>query len=115
MIHNISSNCPSFVIHNIDTTFYSPPNMEESTPYGYYQYPGIKDDSTELVLKNKLPYFFREKSFVNFWMAEDLFDLNTDDNGGEILVEVYVLGTFDFHLEFSFCLFMLFFSSSAFN
>ena len=80
------------LLNSIDTIFYAPSNMDETTGYNSYPYPGIKDDTEEIVLKTKLPYFFKENSFVNFWLAEDLFDIYETDNSGFIGVDLYVLG-----------------------
>lgn len=66
--------------------------MDETTENINYPYPGITTETNEVVLKTKLPYFFKEKSLVNFWVAEDLFDKYTVDNSGSMEVDLYVLG-----------------------
>ena len=76
--------------------------MDETTEYINYPYPGITTETNEVVLKTKLPYFFKEKSLVNFWGAEDLFDLYADNNDGSMEVDLYVLGKFLLTLKFGY-------------
>ncbi|XP_066928943.1 uncharacterized protein [Clytia hemisphaerica] len=74
-----------------ETTFYAPSNLKPSLQSEIWPYPGLREDTKEIMLRNKLPFFVRQYEHIFFWHGEDFYDRHTHDNTGTITVDVYAL------------------------